>query len=174
MVAYAAVAFTAKGAAKPALGTVKVEADTTVAVTERLVNFTQVKLTESNFPDLPKEQVREIVEHVEQNVPKGDLVIGLDRVLARLDKSQIMPKNIEGVKADPPVIFYSRSKAVLLNIDSDPVWSPIKDSDLRFVVNTNWDLFECTPNQDAVPPIRPELALRAVGQRPVETRRQAS
>jgi hypothetical protein len=147
MVAYAAVAYTAQGAAKAALGSVKVEADTTVAVAERLVNFTQLKLTESNFPDLTKEQVREIVGQIEQTVPKGEMVIGLDRVLARLDKSQIMPKNVEGVKADPPVIFYSRSKAVLLNIDSDPVWSPIKDNDLRFVVNTNWDLFEYPPTK---------------------------
>jgi hypothetical protein len=146
MVAYAAVAFTAKGAAKPALGTVKVEADTTVAVTERLVNFTQVKLTESNFPDLPKEQVREIVEHVEQNVPKGDLVIGLDQ--CSLDSTeQIMPKNIEGVKADPPVIFYSRSRGGSAEHRQRPRLEPHQDSDLRFVVNTNWDLFEYPPTK---------------------------
>src|SRR3954452_17725593 len=46
MVAYAAVSYTAKGAEKPALGTVTIEGDTSVAVTERLVNFTNVKLTE--------------------------------------------------------------------------------------------------------------------------------
>jgi len=49
------------------------------------------------------------------------------------------------VKADPPVIFYSASPAVLVNLDGTPVWSPIKDSDLRFAVNTNWDLFEYKP-----------------------------
>ena len=50
MVAYAAVSYSAKGAAKPALGTVKIEADTSVAVSERLVNFTSVKLTETQLP----------------------------------------------------------------------------------------------------------------------------
>jgi hypothetical protein len=137
IVAYAAVA----------LGTVKIEATTSVAVAERLVNFTDFKLSEANFSDLPREQTRLVVSEIERAVPKGELVIGLDRVLARLDTSQIMPKNIEGVKADPPVIFYSRSKAVLVNIDSDPIWSPIKDSDLRFVVNTNWDVFEYPPTK---------------------------
>ena len=75
------------------------------------------------------------------------MMIALDRVLARLDKSQIIPKNVAGVKADPPVIFYSTSPAVLVNLDGDPIWSPIKDNDLRFAVNTNWDLFEHGPTK---------------------------
>ena len=29
-----------------------------------------------------------------------------------------------------------------MNIDGDPIWSPIKDNDLKYAVNTNWDLFE--------------------------------
>ena len=32
-------------------------------------------------------------------------------------------------------------------IDGEPVWSPIKDNDLKFAVNTNWDLFEQTPSK---------------------------
>ena len=142
MVMYAAVAFNANGAAKPAMGTVKVEADSVVAVNERLVNFSAIKLTESNFPGLPSDQLREVVTQIETIVPQGGLVIGLDRVLARLDKSQILPKNVDGVKADPPVVFYSTSPAVLVNVDGDPIWSPIKDNDLKFAVNTNWDLFQ--------------------------------
>ena len=51
IVAYAAVSYTPKGAAKPALGTVKVESDTSVALDERLVSFSELKITESNFPD---------------------------------------------------------------------------------------------------------------------------
>ena len=145
MVLYAAVSYSAPGASKPALGTVKIEADSTVALPDRLVNFTQVKLTESNFPGLPSDQLRELVARIAESVPQGALVIGLDRVLARLDKSQIVPKNVSGVKADPPVIFYSTSKSILVNLDGDPVWSPIKDNDLKFAVNTNWDLFEHQP-----------------------------
>ena len=38
-----------------------------------------------------------------------------------------MPKNIEGVKADPPTIFFSSKPAVLVNLDGDPIWSPIKE-----------------------------------------------
>ena len=118
-----------------------------VAIDERLVNFTDVKLTESHFADLPNDQLKEVVATINAEVPRGALVIALDRVLARLDKSQIIPKNVAGVKADPPVIFSSTSPAVLVNLDGDPIWSPIKDNDLKFAVNTNWDLFEHVPTK---------------------------
>src|SRR5262245_12597029 len=55
MVAYAAVSVEAKGADKPALGSIKLEADTKVSTAERLVNFKDIKITESNFPSLEKE-----------------------------------------------------------------------------------------------------------------------
>jgi hypothetical protein len=149
MVAYAAVAYSAKGATKPAIGTIKMEADTSVAVGDRLVNFTDFKMTETNFPNVPTDQLRGVVSQISgqisKAVPEGDMVIGLDRMLARLDKSQIIPKNIEGVKADAPTIFYSTTPAVLMNVDGDPIWSPIMNNDLKFAVNTNWDLFQDTP-----------------------------
>jgi hypothetical protein len=67
-------------------------------------------------------------------------------VLANLDKSPIIVKNVEGIKADPPEIFFSQTPAVMVNLDGDPIWSPIKDNDLKFAVNTNWDLFQHEPS----------------------------
>jgi hypothetical protein len=141
VVAYAAVSYEAKGSTKPALGSVKIEADTKVAVAERLVNFSDFKIAESNFPTLDKEQMREVVTEIDKAIPDEDRVIGLDRVLASVDKSQIIPKEVAGVKADPPPIFFSKKPALLVNVDGEPIWSPIKDNDLKFAVNTNWDLF---------------------------------
>ena len=132
---------------KPALGTVKIEADTKVAVDERLVNFSRCKITEANFPTLPKDQVREVIADIDTAIPDDERVIALDRVLASIDKSQIIPKNVDGVKADPPPIFFSKTPAVLVNLDGDPIWSPIKDNDLKFAVNTNWDLFQHAPTK---------------------------
>jgi len=145
MTAYGAVSYTAPGAQKAALGSLKIEAKTKVAMSERLVSFSDMAITESNFPDLPKDQVREVVGQIVKALPAEERVIALDRVLAAIDKSQIMPKNVEGVKADPPPIFFSKTPAVLVNIDGEPIWSPIKDNDLKFAVNTNWDLFQHGP-----------------------------
>jgi hypothetical protein len=146
-VLYSAVSYTTKGATKPALGTLKVESDTSVAVDQRLVSFADFKITESNFPTLKREQIQSVVGEIAASVPLDERVIALDRVLANVDTSQIIPKNVEGVKADPPPIFFSKTPAVLVNLDGEPIWAPIAQNDLRSAVNTNWDLFEHGPTK---------------------------
>jgi hypothetical protein len=147
MVAFSAVSYRAKGATKASMGTVKVESETKVALSERLVSFTDMKIVEVNFPELPKEQLREVTAEIDKAVPHEERVIALDRILASVDKSQIVPRNVEGIKADPPPIFFSKTAAVIVVLDGDPIWSPIKDNDLKYAVNTNWDLFEHTPTK---------------------------
>ena len=56
MVAYSAVGYEKKGAEKPMLGSVKIESDTSVSLDERLVHFTEFKLTEVNFDKLDRER----------------------------------------------------------------------------------------------------------------------
>jgi hypothetical protein len=147
MVAYAAVSYLPKGEQKPTLGTLKVETDTRVSLEQRLVRFSALKITEANFQSLAKEQTQEIIAEVEKTIPAEDRFIALDRVLAYVDKSQIVPHNAEGIKADPPRIFFSKRAAVLVNVDGDPIWSPIKENDLKFAVNSNWDLFSYGPTK---------------------------
>jgi hypothetical protein len=147
IVAFSAVSYRSKAGEKPALGTIKVESNTKVALADRLVNFDPMKIVEANFPTLQKEQIREITAQIDKAIPDEDRVIALDRVLANLDKSQVVPKNVEGVKADPPTIFFSKTPAVIVNLDGEPIWSPIKENDLKYAVNTNWDLFEHEPTK---------------------------
>jgi hypothetical protein len=123
MTAYAAASYTPMGASKPALGTFQLEADTNVSVSERLVDFSKYRINEANFPTLPKEQLRTVIADVSTSVPPQERVLALDRVLAAIDKSQIIPKNVEGVKADPPPIFFSDKPAIMVNIDGDPIWT---------------------------------------------------
>jgi hypothetical protein len=145
MVAFAAASYLPNGKPKPELGTLKLEADTKVALAERLVMFSVLKITESNFPNLPKEQTQELITEIDKTIPAEDRYIALDRVLSQVDKSQIVPKNAPGIKSDPPKIFMSRTPAILLNFDGDPIWSPIKENELKFAINTNWDIFQHGP-----------------------------
>ena len=145
LVAFSAVSQRAKAGDKPAIGTIKLEADTSVSTSERLVNFQKMKIVEANFQTLSKEQIREVAAEIEKAIPDDERVIALDRVLANVDKSQVVPKNIEGIKSDPPTIFFSKVPAVIVNLDGEPIWSPIKENDLKFAVNTNWDLFQHGP-----------------------------
>src|SRR6185369_9635750 len=144
-VALAAVSYVAKGAPKPIVGTIKIESDTQVSLEQRLVKFSTLKITEANFQSLPKEQTQEIVKEIEKNIPDEDRIIGLDRVLAYVDKSTIRPKNVAGIKGDPPRLYVSKIPAILVSFDGEPIWSPIKDNELKFAVNTNWDVFQHGP-----------------------------
>ncbi|MCK7517130.1 MAG: hypothetical protein MZV64_05125 [Ignavibacteriales bacterium] len=91
-----------------------------------------------------REVVAEVVKSMPRRRPRRSRSTGC---WPTVDKSQILPKNVEGVKADPPTIFFSQTPAVLVNIDGDPIWSPIKENDLKFAVNTNWDLFQHEPTK---------------------------
>ena len=71
-----------------------------MSTAQRLVNLADLRITDSNFPTLQRDQVRVAVADIMAAVRPEDRVIALDRVLANLDKSQIIPKNVEGVKAD--------------------------------------------------------------------------
>lgn len=144
-VALAAVSYVKKGEQKPVLGTIKIETETEVSVEQRLVRFSKIKITEANFQTLAKEQTAEIVSEIEKNIPEEDRLITLDRVLAYVDKSTIRPKNVAGLKSDPPRIYLSKTPAILVSFDGEPIWSPIKDNELKFAVNTNWDVFQHTP-----------------------------
>ena len=117
------------------------EAQTKVSVSDRLVDFSVFTITDSNFPTLDKTQMQEIIGEITNAIPKHDRVIALDRVLAGIDKSQIIPKNNDHLKADPPIVFYSTRPAVVVNVNGAPIWDPIAGTDLEFAVNTNWDLF---------------------------------
>ena len=133
------------GAKEPALGTIKIEGDTHVAVEERVVRM-DLKITEYNFKTLSPEQVKTLVSEV-QALPHKDRVLDLDRLLAYTADSPLQVKNVEGIKADPPKVFSATAPALLMNLDGEPVWSPIKEVDLRYALNTNWDLFEHTPTK---------------------------
>ena len=149
IVAWAAVSYLAQGAKQAAPGAIKLEADTKVALEERLVNFSSLRITESNFPASPRDQAGKVVTDLEQVMPSGQMMMSLDRVLGALDKSKIRPVSKDtaggdaaGIKADPPEIFHSAKPAVLVIFDGPPVWSPVENVDLKFAVNTNWDIFE--------------------------------
>jgi hypothetical protein len=146
LVAYVAVAHSVHGVA-PSLGTIRLEADTTVALEPRLVRLANVAIADVRFTDVDRSELRDIVADIEHVLGSGDRVIALDRVLSGLDASRLRPRNVEGVRADPPRVFHSTSPAVLVGFDGEPVWSPVTGTDLRFAVNTNWDVFEHGPSK---------------------------
>ncbi len=145
IVGWSAVAYTPTGAKEPALGTIKIEGPTRVALDDRVVAM-DLRITEYNFKTLSTDQVKALVAGVQER-PQNERVIDLDRVIAYVSSSPLNIKNADGIKADPPKIFSAPAPALLVNIDGEPAWSPIEGLDLRYAVNTNWDLFEHTASK---------------------------
>ena len=145
IIGWSAVAYTPTGAKEPALGTIKIEGPTRVALDDRVVDM-DLRITEYNFKTLSTDQVKALVAGVQER-PQNERVIDLDRVLAYVSSSPLNVKNADGIKADPPKIFWAPAPALLVNIDGEPAWSPIEGLDLRYAVNTNWDLFEHTASK---------------------------
>jgi hypothetical protein len=44
-----------------------------------LVRFSELKITETNFPTLSKDQTQEVITELEKNIPDEDRLIALDR-----------------------------------------------------------------------------------------------
>ena len=137
--ARSAVAFLATGSDNPLLGIVEMQARTEVDFESRLVKMLGLQITGGNFPSLTKEKSDEAIAKLKTLVKPDTLrSVELDRMLVSLDRAGV--KNVE-LKNDPPKIYVSKKPAVLVIFDGKPVLSPIKDSDLKFVINTNWDVF---------------------------------
>lgn len=138
--AMAALSYLQKGGTKPELGTIQLWSPTSVSMDDRLVELTKLQIKEIKFAGLGKDQSQEAVKELQAAIPTAPMVISLDRVLAAVDKSQISAKGV-AVKTDPPPIFNSTRPAILVQFDGEPILSPIEGTSLKYVVNTNWDVF---------------------------------
>lgn len=146
MVAWSALSYVTASGAKPAIGSIKITAETDVSADHRLVKFTKFKIDEINISSISREETYKISSALQAEIPESDRTLALDKVLAAVSKSQLNIENVANpnVKVDPPKILFSTSPAILIGFDGDPIWSPIKDVDLKFAVNTNWDVFQHT------------------------------
>ena len=138
--ARAAVALTPVGALKPSLGTFRFQAWTETDMPTRQVLLHSFKVLEGNFPSMSDEDSQRLLTQLDQVFPKDFLLISVDRVLANMERAQAVPRADE-VRVEAPAIFTSLEPAILVLIDGKPILSPIEGTDLKFVVNTNWDLF---------------------------------
>jgi hypothetical protein len=137
--ARSAIAYLPKGSEQPILGIIEMQARTEVDFESRLVKLIRLQITNANFPSATKEKNAEALTELKAMLNSDNIrSIDLDRMLVSLERGGV--KSVE-LKNDPPKIFFSKKPAVLVIFDGKPILSPIKDSELKFVVNTNWDVF---------------------------------
>ncbi len=136
-----ALAFSENASESPSVGAFELEADTDTDMVNREVKASNFKITKGNFPSLDKEKSEKLMTRLKEIIPKNETIISLDRIIANLKRAQSELRTAS-VKPDPPKIYVSQKPAILLMFDGKPIWSPIKDNDLKYAVNTNWDIFK--------------------------------
>jgi len=125
---------------QPALGVASLQAETLADLDKRTVFIRGILVTDSRFPSADKATADSLDRLLRQLFPANSMTISLDRILAGLQRTKTLAKPV-AVKTDPPRIFHSSVPAVLLIVDGKEVRAPIENTQLEFVVNTNWDMF---------------------------------
>ena len=134
--AHAAVSVVAAGAKAPIFGVIEITAKTTVARASRTVQFTSITVQKATFPSAPQ-QAAQYQQGFQTMATSGRSTMSLDRLEAMLaiqgaeKKARMVP-----VKNDPPKIVFSKTAAVLVPIDGEPVWRPVPGTGLERVLNT--------------------------------------
>ena len=126
---------------KTQVGALTVQMQTSVNVDTHTVFLSNPQITSVTFPSLdPKtsEQMGTVVRTFLN--PSATMTISLDRLVASVKKTKTPPAT--ELNNAPPTIYISMRPAILLLINGAPVMGKIANSNLQFVVNANWPVFQ--------------------------------
>jgi len=132
----AAVALEISGNEKPVFGAVWFSARLETDREERTATLTDVTVTRTRFPEQDEAKAAELTELLETEIPKWDLLISLDRLLASLDIREQRLNAAKQISTEPPIIIFMPEAAVLITIDGEPKLKKEEKSNLMRVINT--------------------------------------
>lgn len=129
---------------KQVIGAATMTGNTSVDTDRHMVTIYGIQIRNTYFPDLDPVTSEKMGQLLRTFVPPV-VNISLERVVAYVPK----PTNVNAVALNnnPPFIFISYSPAILLGVDGEPVLTDVANTDLKFVVNTLWPLFQYKKNQ---------------------------
>jgi len=133
----AAVSWKGSSGGAPLFGAVWLSMVVDINRDERMVHVRQLRVPQVRFPEADEQKQKELAEYLERELPKWDLPLELDRLVADLDLlgEAITP----GLRHDPPQILHSPEPAVLVRIEGEPKLESVTSGEgERFdrVVNT--------------------------------------
>lgn len=127
---------------KKVIGAATFTGNTFVDNDRHLVIIDGIQINNSYFPSLDQATSTTMGELLQTFVPPS-VTISLDRVVASMPKSGEPVKTVE-LNNNPPFIFVAYTPAILLAVDGQPVLAEISKTKLKYVVNTQWPLFQDT------------------------------
>ncbi|HVP53902.1 MAG TPA: hypothetical protein VMU45_02825 [Candidatus Eisenbacteria bacterium] len=125
---------------KTQVGALTATATTTVNFDTHTVFLNNPQITSVTFPSTPanSEQLGSLVRTFLN--PSATMTISLDRLVASVKKTKAPPTT--ELNNQPPTIYVSLRPAILLMVNGSPTMGKIANSNMEFVVNANWPLFQ--------------------------------
>jgi len=135
-----AVEVTPVGEDEPVYGVAEFKADTDPNLELRMVAVENTEITVTSFPVFDSTRREQLDAIVRSTAQHRTHYVPLDVILTYIAPNASVPE-AEGLAFDPPPIFFSSTPAILVMTDGEPLLAPLDDTNLQYVVNTNWDLF---------------------------------
>src|SRR5215470_12244313 len=132
-----AVSLTPKSG-KTVVGVVEMKGTTSVDNVNKLVNISNLQITNTYFPSLDKATADKMEQAFKSFVPQT-FQISLFHLISSTPKNE-PPAGVQ-LNNDPPKIFVGYRPSILLSVNGEPVLSQVPNTNLKFVVNTEWPLF---------------------------------
>src|SRR2546423_6247928 len=132
-----AISLTPKGG-KTVLGVVEMKGNTNIDNVAKLVSISDPQVTGTYFPSLDN-GTKEKMDQLFKTFVPSTLSISLHSLIASTAKKEA-PAGVQ-LNNDPPKIFVGYRPSILLSVNGEPVLSVVPNTNLQFVVNTQWPLF---------------------------------
>jgi len=132
-----AVSLTPKSG-KTVLGVVEMKGNTTIDNVAKQVDISNPQVTGTYFPSL-NGATKEKMDQLFKTFVPPTFSISLHSLIASTPKKKA-PAGMQ-LNNDPPKIFVGYRPSILLSVNGEPVLSVVPNTNLQFVVNTQWPLF---------------------------------
>lgn len=134
----AAIALTPAGG-KTVYGTATFTAYTSADFSAGTVRIVDPRITGTHWPDQSTAYSSKLDSLTRSTVRLHNNIIPLATVLASTSSDKALPKSVD-LNHEAPPIYYSESPAILVVFDGNPIMAPITGTDLKYAVNTNWNV----------------------------------
>jgi hypothetical protein len=132
----AAVSVTSDEYSSPVFGAMWFDCRISTDRDDRMVELLDLKVSAAKFPDIEEEKILRLSELLEEEIPKWELDLSLDGLLADLEMEQVHTELAENLNNAPPEIIFRTTPTNLVMVDGDPRFEKIEKTNYERVVNT--------------------------------------
>ncbi len=128
-----AISIKLAGQDKTVFGAMWFEARLATDMETRTATLVRIKVTAANFPDTKQEDIDQLSQYLEKEIPTWNFHISIDQLVASLPNAE---GKDSGFKSEAPKIYYREVPSVLVLVDGDPILAKLDGFDLQYVANS--------------------------------------